>query len=649
MSSPLAQSLAGQTTSRDSVSALILGGRELADSIAEDFSLEGIQALCQYRQNWEIPSPFDPRGIEGLRNTLKKFRDLVEAQISDPGKSLLIHPGNSPWAERVQLASVGSELAMTVIAPAARALSLFSNKLTLIVAAGALKIPHLLLSEEPVQSRRELEAILPDPQPLMLKSVWGGSHLGIGFFRNREELNREFSTWLEQLRLNYGDAIFFAQRHVEGARSVLVPFVRMSSGEVHFFPFCDTSLQSQFKKMVEFCPVEGLEPKLANEIQENSRRILDRYHYVGAGTFEFLLDGSRFFLVGGEAKLNSSYRLWDKVGGTRTLSWQLAALEDREIPLSRPVAKSASAQSSLLVRIHAEDGLLRLPAPGYIYETSGPRNWDFNNGSQAKLALFYEASETVTCQSDGLIGLLWVTGRDRVQCLQSASRALSESWIAGSLQTDENFLHQVIEHTWVRENMFHYTFVEDEFVPEIKPPAAFTKISADLAAWIYNPAERSRWKIGQRVLTGDPLAVTWNRPVELWTHDGLRGASGYLNSPSGETKQSVRVCAFPVSPGQWVIRVGNWFRRVSFCEPVSTGIQTERKLRAMCSGRVHSILFREGVLVPPREPVILIECFRRVIPHLLSIPSRIIGWKTKAEETVVCGQELADLKIERLN
>ena len=44
------------------------------------------------------------------------------------------------------------------------------------------------------------------------------------------ELESRLLLWMEQLRRNYGEVILFAERYLEGARHIVVPFVRFVDG-----------------------------------------------------------------------------------------------------------------------------------------------------------------------------------------------------------------------------------------------------------------------------------------------------------------------------------------------------------------------------------------------------------------------------------
>ena len=136
----------------------------------------------------------------------------------------------SVWAERAELATLGEELGLDVICPPARVLALFANKLNLLSEADRLGIPHLVMGFEPIYSIREIErlifnqALKHKPFPFVLKAVKGGG-ASASCRPRREDLERKIPLWVEQIRRNMGEVALFAERYLEGARHVLVPFV----------------------------------------------------------------------------------------------------------------------------------------------------------------------------------------------------------------------------------------------------------------------------------------------------------------------------------------------------------------------------------------------------------------------------------------
>lgn len=653
--------------------ALIFGPEASAVPIAERMELEGFGVVIYEQearaQGWSLPPPWHPQAADRLREVLDSFVRVFGGRGSAIAQHC-IHPGVSDWAERSELLAIAQEFGLNVIAPSSRVLSLFSNQLSLLNEADSLGIPNLVLSFDPIQSVREVERTLHQHKhgfPVVLKSVRGVGGFAICVLQQPEDLTRKLPMWLEQLRSVFGEAMIFAERYMEGARQISLPFVRFPSGKIEFFPLVDVSLQCRYRPWVEFSPPPGLDQNIIPLMVEYAEKLLNHCNYVGVGSLEFLVDGHRLFLVDGVARLNADFVLWEKISATSMVSWQLAALGLCPAP-KYPTSESTSNKTGLALKLYAEDPLLQLPQPGVVQELSEKREWRLP-GAQAEVWLSIRQGEEVDPDRDGMIGQIFVTAQDRMQALAVARSVLEELWIAGSLQTNERFLMELLSHPWVREGIFHTSFVDEEFIPEIRPTSDGLKRFAAVCAFaLGDSASRvERWVVGDQWVkmgtktTAKPGAksgiksLKWVQPPDIFSADKVinlhqqstRGVSGTLEDPEFGR---LRVCAYPIGDHKWTVRIGSWVMQVKgLVEPSRAQIPGQlpmvRKLYAMVSGRVHAILFQPGSLVPAHEPILMLESLRILVAHASPVEVRVAQWKVKAEEHVRAGQELGELII----
>ncbi|MCM2321752.1 MAG: ATP-grasp domain-containing protein [Oligoflexia bacterium] len=629
-----------QGSARHCRKVLVLGSPVTGRRIGEQLRELGYEPSLQEELGLSLPSIAEPDAPAKLRSALLSF---LRSPASACGElSPCLHPGISAWAERPELATLGQELGFSVISPPARVLTLFANTLTLLIQGERLNIPHLLISSDPLHSVREIELLMARAQqqfPIILKSAKGSPGAGHLVVHDVEQLESKLPLWMEQVRMNCGEVMVLAERYLEGARLVSVPFVRFVDGALRLFPMIDASLQCRQRKMVEFCPVFGIDPAMETQLSRWTQELAESMGYIGAGSFDFLVDGSRAFLVGGVARLDTSFPLWERVAGVDAVAWQMAAAEGlgpEELPAPRPSRKWAN---GIAIRFYAEDPVLQLPQPGLLRELGERRSWSFPSG-EAELDPAVEAGAEV---SHELLGLLWVGAQERAQALTLASGVLQDVWFAGSLQTNERFVAELLSHPWVREGIFHAGFVDEEFLPAIRPPEAMLPVLAGACAAL-GRSEGCRWAVGDQWAKLEPSAFRWVRGPESWSESGVssrKGVSGTVELAAG---QRLRLCAYPVTEDKWLVRLGNWtlpVRRV----PQGPGTKRQPRVLALVSGRVHSVLFRDGARVPAHEPLLIIESLGMLIPHALPVDVRIQRWKVAAEDPVRAGEELAEFEV----
>ncbi len=635
-----------QLSSAHSGKALILGDRSVSSILSAQLEAEGFVPVLQKNLS-PLPRLADVNSHRLIREVLTEFVLLCDGA---PERSV-VHPGTTLWAERPELSSIAQELGLTVIAPSLGILSLFANKLNFLLEAERMGIPTLVQSQDPMHTVREINEHIDrggNRFPIVLKTVKGGGSFGTLILPDAETLESDLPLGLDQLRYHLGEVILFAERYVEGSRHIVVPFARFREGTIQIFPMVDASLQSRYRKCMEFCPTRGIDAEANKKMLEWTRLLSEGCNYVGVGLFEFRVDGPQVFLIEGLARLNSSFPLWQSVAGTSAVSWQMATAQGYGKRPTCPIKKEVEWQSGLFLKIRAEDSFLQLPQPGKIQELSQKRKWQ-RGGASAEMSLAYTAGESVSFLDLEILGFLCVTGSSRRKVMDLAEKALTEFWIAGSLQTNERFLIELLKHPWIQEEIFHSGFVEEDFLPSVRASAEEAQLAAEICSEL--PRVQKCVSLPVTWFVGDP-SLKWKahplRPVRwcegptFWLEQDQEGVSGIAELSQG---RKMRVCVFPLQK-EWLVRIGPWFlnvRRVPLRNPDQA--PSSHKLFSQVQGRVHAIRFRSGAHVPAHQSLILIESSGRFIPHSLPVAARILHWNVSAEEEVSMSQELADLEL----
>ena len=631
---------------------LVLGEGALATQIQEDLSELGLHSLCiadlpLSPEERALPKLTDPDASTRFQAIFEAFRDLDHREPFDHS---WVHPGVTVWGERAEFEGWARRSGLFAITASAKVLHLFWNTHQLMKTAQSLRIPTLVLSDDPVTSIREIEVsmkkLFHDQRatlPFVLKSAYrvrGGYAQRV--IRDVEDLREWVPIWMDHIRESSGATLLFIERYLESARCYVQPFARLKNGEIEFFPVVDGSLIFEGKNWVEVCPAQSLDDETRGKIEENCRKILDHSDFVGVGNLIFLSNGIEVYLTEGLARPNFAYRLWESVGRTKALQWQLHALAPRllvEHPKPRPRLQSASKICGLNLKFYAEDTSLKIPHPGVIHELSQKTEWS-DGYDEGSLIWDVASGESIDWKSSGALGLLTVFSSDWKSALSAARSILKQLWVTGGIQTNERFLYELISHPWVEESMFYTGFVDEEFIPKQLPDAEWFQVLANLLSEVTEPLnERESWIWMNRRFPAPTGRVHWTQRLEFEV-DGLRGVKGFFQIEPGRTE---RVCVYPLSGpasrSRYVIRLQNWFfsvRRSEKGRPL--------QLMALTSGRVHSIFFKEGLKIEPKQCVLIIESFQNLVSHRLPIAVTLKKLKVKAEDEVVIGQELAELE-----
>jgi acetyl/propionyl-CoA carboxylase alpha subunit len=349
---------------------------------------------------------------------------------------------------------------------------------------------------------------------------------------------------------------------------------------------------------------------------------------VGVGVLEFLVDGSRAFLIDGLARLNTGFHVWDQVAQTQAVSWQLRT---QGICCGIPqMAPESEWKSGLSVRFYAEDPLLNLPCPGKIEELDYTETNHLKE-EEVELNLSYQVGEDVSFRDSGLLGLLTIVSSSSKKAMNLAKNAIQNLWIAGSIQTNQRFLLELLNHPWVREEIFHAGFIDEEFLPPICPSLSLMQNAVSLCIGYLRHSRDTqcpsfRWYVGDR----------WVKEFSFSEPEKVRTYVTPLVSAQSDLE-----C-------RWMVRIGTWCLMV---RRVDIHKWKERKksltLNALVSGQIQSILYRPEIEIPIRQPIVIIYSLGIFVPHFLPANVCILDWKVKSEDYVFMGQELADFRILR--
>ncbi len=654
---------------------LVLGQPVTAQVISQRLRALGYETFMQTAVGLDrLPPVGEQESLRVLKDVLVEFASQIGIESGNIG---LVHPGVSAWAERPELIPLARRLDLRVIGPPARIQYLFGNQLFLLGEAEKLGVPNLIQSVDPMYTLRELEEFLArsgQKFPFVLRAVRGSGSLSSVLVRDETFLATQLTHWFEQLRRNLGEVIFIVERHIEGARQVLVPFVRFRNGRIQIFPTSDVSLQSRRRKLVEFCPAPSLDPQVQIVLRQWTAHLTERFEYVGLGHFEFLVDGTRIFLKSGATRLNTGFHLWEEIAGTNALAWQMAAADLQAIhPEIPPEMISRDRwRQGLMLKILCEDSRLLLPRPGVLAESSLPV-LRTQEPEELQFVQNYVPGQRVDPDDSGTVAHLYAFSTGVERAVNLGFRALHKAWFAGGLQTNERFLTELMNHPWVREGMFHSEFVDEEFLPACIQPAewlpAIVQAVSQHIVWS-DSSEAISWAVnGRRVssLSDSGMKWRWVGQPRYWIENGLPGVSGEIerlesaDAEASEDERVLRFCAFPLEEGRWNVRLGTWYynlrrlpsrssdqpiRRVSEEPSVAAPVGlTHSKLHALVTGRVQALFFREGATANARQPVLMIESLGSYVAHSLPFSIRVTHWRVSANDQVIIGQILAEFEV----
>ena len=170
-----------------------------------------------------------------------------------------------------------------------------------------------------------------------------------------------------------------------------------------------------------------LKPEVRQKLLETAVKAAQHIKYVGAGTFEFLLDANYedFYFMEMNTRLQVEHTVSEMVSGLDLVEWMIRIAEGEKLPSQESISFKGH---SIECRITAEDPEKFYPCPGKITK------WVAPGGANVRLDTHAYGGYVVPMHYDSMIGKLIVWGENRQQAINRMHRALKEFCIEGLRQ-----------------------------------------------------------------------------------------------------------------------------------------------------------------------------------------------------------------------
>jgi len=366
-----------------------------------------------------------------------------------------LHPGYGFLAENALLAEICEECGITFIGPRPQTLRALGDKAEarrLMQRAGLPIVPG---SETPVRDASEARRIARKlGYPVLVKAAAGGGGRGMRIVREERELATALQVAQQEAQAAFGDPSVYLERYLERPRHVEVQILADQHGNIVAVGERDCSIQRRYQKLIEEAPAPDLSARVRDALHEAAVRGARAVGYVGAGTFEFLVDREgHFYFTEANARLQVEHPVTEAVTGLDLVQWQLAIAAGERLALrERDLALRGHA---IEVRVTAEDPDREFaPRPGRIEQLVWP------GGPGIRVDSHAYAGYVVPPHYDSLLGKVIAWGLDRAQAIERLDRALRETIIDG-VPTPIPLLRRILQHPDFRASRHTTTFLAE--------------------------------------------------------------------------------------------------------------------------------------------------------------------------------------------
>jgi len=380
-----------------------------------------------------------------------------------------IHPGYGFLSENAAFAEQVIAAGLIWVGPppsAIRAMGLKDAAKRLMSEAGVPVTPGYL-GDDQSEDRLEREAVAIG-WPVLIKAVAGGGGKGMRKVEKGEDFQPALASCRREAAASFGDDRVLLEKYIDHPRHIEVQvFADAHGAAVHLFER-DCSLQRRHQKVIEEAPAPGMDAATRAAICGAAVRAAKAVNYQGAGTIEFIADGSdglradRIWFMEMNTRLQVEHPVTEAVTGLDLVEWQLRVASGEPLPLTQDqIGLNGWAMEA---RLYAED-----PTSGFLPSIGPLTHFKLPTGARVDSAV--EQGGEVTPYYDPMIAKLIVHAPTReaaAATLASACRAV-EVW---PVKTNAAFLARCAGHPDFVAARLDTGFIErhlDDLVPDGAP------------------------------------------------------------------------------------------------------------------------------------------------------------------------------------
>ncbi len=352
-----------------------------------------------------------------------------------------VHPGYGFLAENADFAQAVLAAGLTWIGPPPEVIRALGDKVRARAIAARVGAPLVPGTTHPVADAAEAVRFAEQHGvPVAIKAAHGGGGRGLRIARDLGEVAGLFDAAVREARSAFGRGECFVEAYVEHGRHVEAQVLADTGGTVLVVGTRDCTLQRRYQKLVEEAPAPFLSDAQRAELERSAAAICREAGYLNAGTVEFLLSprGELSFLEV-NARLQVEHAATEESTDVDLVRAQLLIAAGHPVEAAIGSAGPVAARRHAIeFRINAED-----PDRGFAPSTGTITRFRAPSGPGIRLDAGVEAGQVIGGQFDSLLAKLVVTGRDRLQAIERARRALAEFDVAG-VRTTLPFLRAVL-------------------------------------------------------------------------------------------------------------------------------------------------------------------------------------------------------------
>lgn len=378
-------------------------------------------------------------------------------------KADAVHPGYGFLSENAGFAEAVVTAGLTWIGPPAEAVRAMGSKIEakkMMAAAGV-----------PVLDELDPETVTEAQLPVLIKASAGGGGRGMRVVTSLAELPGQVEAARREAASAFGDPTVFCERYLPTGHHVEVQVMADAHGTVWAVGERECSIQRRHQKIIEEAPSPLVEriPGMRDKLFDAARAAAGAIGYTGAGTVEFLADGSgEFFFLEMNTRLQVEHPVTEATTGLDLVALQVQVADGEELPAGPPATRGHSIEA----RLYAED-----PANGWLPQSGTVHHFDVpaarsefeTTGVGVRLDSGVQDGSVVSIHYDPMLAKVISYAPTRRQAAHLLSTALTRTRLHG-VQTNRDLLVNVLGHAAFLAGATDTAFFDTHGLAELATP-----------------------------------------------------------------------------------------------------------------------------------------------------------------------------------
>ena len=358
---------------------------------------------------------------------------IIAAALSSGAQA--IHPGYGFLSENPEFVEAVEAAGLVFIGPSAsaiRAMGLKDSAKALMAKAGVPVVPGFSGHQDPARLLKKAKKI---GFPVLIKAVAGGGGKGMRLVDTADAFAAALSEARSEAVNAFGNGDVLLEKFISQPRHIEVQVFGDGTDVLHLFER-DCSLQRRHQKVVEEAPAPGMTKQMRAVMGKAAVAAAKAIEYRGAGTVEFIVDGSdglredRFWFMEMNTRLQVEHPVTEAITGVDLVEWQLNVAAGGKLPMQQKDLNITG--HAIEARLYAEDPQQDfLPMAGQLTHLAFPSACRIDSG--------IIANDMISAFYDPMLAKVIVFGQNRRAAIDKMGQSLAAIEIAG-IKTNLGFL-----------------------------------------------------------------------------------------------------------------------------------------------------------------------------------------------------------------